>query len=157
MCDKYIGFTQHLAYTFGTNDMASQLFSDETIQKMSMVITKELTGVLTNGKKIKVPDETIRYALSSIFENYRPNTQDIYTRLNIVPDQKIDDYNYIILQTLDLIINDVKENIETNQKNSKLTIWTTILGDNNPHGLRSHDQIKLRKKRPTPMLFNMNY
>jgi hypothetical protein len=41
--------------------------------------------------------------------------------------------------------------------NSKLSAWTTILGDFNEHGLRRHAPIKLREKRPMPMAFNMNY
>ena len=41
--------------------------------------------------------------------------------------------------------------------NEKLTIWTTLLGDFNEHGLRQYPPIKLRNKRPDPMLFHMRY
>jgi hypothetical protein len=52
---------------------------------------------------------------------------------------------------------DVKGNLGMDDNNSKLTIWTTVLGDFNEHGLQSHPKIKLREKRPAPLQFNMNY
>jgi hypothetical protein len=155
---SYSGFTRHTAFTFGNNDLAKQLFSNNTICLLSKEITKYLDGVRNDGKRIIVPDSTILSVLSTVFENYRPNTLDIHSRYNIMSNNNNSiDYNYIIAQTVNIIVEDVKLNIETEQQNSKLTIWTTVLGESNEHGLRSHDQIKLRKKRPTPMLFHMNY
>ena len=43
------------------------------------------------------------------------------------------------------------------ENNRKLTIWTTVYGDFNQHGLQQHSKIKVRNKRPNPMEFNMNY
>ena len=34
------------------------------------------------------------------------------------------------------------------ENNKKLTIWTTVFGDFNSHGLRSHAPIKLRERKP---------
>lgn len=156
---NYLGFTQFANYTFGDNAFAKSLFSDDTIDHISKLVTKYLDGVDPSGKKIVVTCRTISNALSSIFENYRPNTQDIYTRYNITKTTGLpmDDYNYIVYQTVDLIVNQIKLEIETAVQNSKLTVWTTVLGESNQHGLRAHDQIKIRKRKPPGMLFNMNY
>jgi hypothetical protein len=63
----------------------------------------------------------------------------------------------MINQTINLIVNDVKNNLETEENNKKLTIWTTVYGDFNEQGLRSHPPIKIRNKKPASMQFNMNY
>ena len=49
----------------------------------------------------------------------------------------------------------VEQNVQSN--NQKLDKWTTILGDNNKHGLRQHAQIRLNEHKPPGMLFNMTY
>ena len=43
------------------------------------------------------------------------------------------------------------------ENNKKLSIWTTVYGDFNAHGLRQHPPIKIRKKRPDPFQFHMRY
>ena len=43
------------------------------------------------------------------------------------------------------------------EANSKLTKWTTVLGDFNLHQLRSHDVIKILNKHPQHMQFFENY
>jgi len=63
----------------------------------------------------------------------------------------------MIQQTIEIITSEVKNNLEMEENNRKLTVWTTVLGDFNEQGLRSHPEIKIRQKRPTPMQFNMNY
>jgi hypothetical protein len=156
MTSTYTGFLKYSAYSSSPNDLASKIFTEETIKYISEEVTKNLKGLMTNTR-IVVPDENITSVLSNVFENYRPNTQDIYTKYNIIQNKTIDDANYIVLQTIDILVQDIRLNIETINQNNKLTIWTTVLGDNNEHGLRSHDQIKIRKKRPTSMLFHMNY
>ena len=63
----------------------------------------------------------------------------------------------MIDQVINIITTDVKVNLGMDEHNSKLSAWTTILGDFNEHGLRRHAPIKLRERRPMPMAFNMNY
>jgi hypothetical protein len=43
------------------------------------------------------------------------------------------------------------------ENNKKLTIWTTVLGDFNEHGLRSYAPIKIRENNINKVRFNMNY
>jgi len=132
------------------------IFSDKNINKMSSVITQLLTGVDKKNRPIIVPDKTITSVLSGVRSKFRPETGDMYTRYNF-PSNRESDIDRIINETINIIVTDIKDNADVLDCNSKLNIWTTVLGDFNEHGLRSHSKIKLREKRPTPMLFNMNY
>jgi hypothetical protein len=63
----------------------------------------------------------------------------------------------MIDQVIEIIVSDVKTNYETEENNSKLSIWTTVLGTFNDHQLRSHPVIKIKKRHANYMEFNMNY
>ena len=65
--------------------------------------------------------------------------------------------DYIVDQVISLLVRNIRNDLEMQANNSKLTIWTTLLGDFNEHGLRQHAPIKIRNKRPDPMLFHMRY
>ena len=51
----------------------------------------------------------------------------------------------------------IKNDFGMEAANKKLSIWDSVLGDFNEKGLRGHDIIKIKKNRPQPMMFNMNY
>ena len=95
--------------------------------------------------------------MSSVYENFRPETSDIYSRYNIQQSGSSDYLTRMNDEVINIITSDVKNNLGMDQCNSKLTIWTTVLGDFNEAGLRSHPPIKLKERRPSTMLFNMNY
>jgi hypothetical protein len=67
------------------------------------------------------------------------------------------DMRSIINQTINIITSQIRNEMEMAQNNKKLTVWTTLLGDFNKEGLRSHAPIKIRRKHPQYMAFNMNY
>ena len=135
---------------------AGNLFSKSNITQMSKKITELLQGVDKYNRPIIVPDSTITSVMSSVYENFRPEVGDIYSRYTI-PNNIEDYYSRIMNETINVIYLDVKGNLGMDDNNSKLTIWTTLLGDFNEHGLQSHPKIKLREKRPAPLQFNMNY
>jgi hypothetical protein len=149
--NRYVGWQE-------TNSSCKELFSADTIKLISNKITELTHGVDDKNRKIVVPNQTIIDVLNGYENNYRPQTGDIYGRLN-VPKQNPTDYKQdIINQTIERIVNDIKVNVGMAQNNAKLTAWTTVYGDFNAHGLRQHAPIKIRhKKRPAPMQFNMNY
>jgi hypothetical protein len=146
---KYVGLE-----TEDTVD--AYIFSDKNINKMSTVITQLLAGVDKKNRPIIVPDKTITSVLSGVRSKFRPETGDMYSRYNFSSDRE-NDIDRIINEAINIIVTDIKDNADVLECNLKLNIWTTVLGDFNEHGLRSHSKIKLREKRPTPMLFNMNY
>jgi len=68
----------------------------------------------------------------------------------------------LVLHFLSLLLriynlSNIKNQMEMEQANKKLTVWTTLLGDFNKEGLRAHAPIKLRRRHPQYMAFNMNY
>jgi hypothetical protein len=146
---RYVGWN-------GDSLCNEEFFSAKTIKYISSKISEYLKGVDPQNRKIVVSDNNIINVMNSINENYRPQTGDIFGRYNI-PNRPIDHNQEMINQTINLIVNDVKNNLETEENNKKLTIWTTVYGDFNEQGLRSHPPIKIRNKKPASMQFNMNY
>ena len=135
-----------------------QLFDERTVSIISKKITELLMGVDPENRPILVPNKRILQVLDSVNSNFRPQTGDIYARYNIFDGQNTPSYiQQIIDQTIEIIISDVRNNLETEENNRKLTVWTTVLGDFNAQQLRGHDIIKIRERRPNPMQFNMNY
>jgi hypothetical protein len=87
----------------------------------------------------------------------RPNVGDIHTRYIIPPIQTRNDIRDINNQTIGIIVSAIRDEMETTENNKRLTIWNTLYGDFNEAGLRQHPIIKIRKRHPHYMAFNMNY
>ena len=148
---KHVGYKQN-------NICISEYFSENTVKIISQKVTQLLEGVDPNNRPIIVPDKTIYSVMDSIYTNYRPPTGDIYGRYNVPSGSSSESYvQNMIDQVIEVIVSDVKSNLGMEECNSKLSIWTTVLGDFNKHGLMQHPPIKIRNKRPAPMQFNMNY
>ena len=145
---RYVGYEDTISI--------QQFFSNDTVRKISNKITQLLMGVDKHNRPIIVPNQTIFSIMSAVLDNYRPETGDIHSRYNI-PKRGTVGVQSMIDQVINIITTDVKNNIGMEECNRNLSIWTTVLGDFNEHGLRSHSKIKLREKRPMPMAFNMNY
>lgn len=137
-----------------------QYFSQNTIDIISHKVTQLLMGVDPQNRPIIVPDKQIGFVMDTVYRNFIPyNAGDIYTRYVVPNGNNTDSYvQNMIDQVIEIIYSDVKNNIEIDQNNAKLTIWTTILGEGmNEHQLRSFPPLKTLLKRPAPMQFNMNY
>ena len=147
---KYVGYSE--------NECIKKFFSIETVNLISKKVTELTRGVRADNKSIIVPNENIASVMSNIQSNYRPETGDIYTRYNIPSATPFNMFQRMIDMTIGVIVNDIKVNIGMEQCNSKLSIWTTVYGDFNPHGLRQHAPItSIRKKKYQPMFFFENY
>lgn len=151
-------YTQHVLYTEHDNYCIKKLFGAQTRRTISSKITELLAGVDPQNRPIIVPDKTICSVLDSVYNNFRPATGDIYARYNIPSGVNPENYlQSIVDQTIEIIVSDVKNNMLMEQNNSNMSVWTTVLGDFNEHGLQQHPKIKVRNKRPTPMQFHMRY
>ena len=148
-------FIKHVGYI--DNICIQNLYSKGNINKISCKITELLMGVNKDNRPIVVPDKTICSVMSAVYENFRPETGDIYSRYNIPKAREPDFIQRMIDQVINIITTDVKVNLGMDECNRNLSIWTTVLGDFNLHNLRSHSKIKLRERRPQPMAFQMNY
>lgn len=145
----------HAGYV-DTNVGISTLFSKDTVLFISRKVT-ELLSEFYSGGNIIVPIDRIIDILNAIYEAYRPSTGDIYSRYNIPSNENYNCIDEIINQTIQVIVTQVKDNLGMDQLNSKLTKWTTLLGDFNEKGLRSHPPIKINKRKPQSLLINMIY
>lgn len=135
---RYVGWSPFNSGTRGIEKQA--LFSDASIDLISKEITKQLGRDLANGKPIVVPNHRIISVLSELAHNYTEETGDIYGRYNI-PNNNPDFTQKMYYQTINLIVDYVRNSLEMENINGKLSIWNTILGDFNEKGLRSHAPI----------------
>lgn len=150
-----LNYTRYVGYD-ETASGAQRYFSQDVVRTVSKKITELLQGVHPQGKRIIVPDHSICEVMDAVYTAYRPQVGDIYSRY-IVPNENINMKQDMIDQTIELIVRQTKDDLGMQEANSKLTKWTTVLGDFNEHQLRSHDVIKILKKRPQPMQFFENY
>ena len=154
---KHVGFDDTICADNNNTSGLREFFSKKNRDKVGRKITQLLAGVDCKNRDIIIPDKTICSIMSSVYENFRPETGDIYSRYNIPQSGSPDYLVRMNDQVINIITSDVKNNLGMDQCNSKLTIWTTVLGDFNDAGLRSHPPIKLKERRPTTMLFHMRY
>jgi hypothetical protein len=152
---KHVGYSDNLGTDYPSP--TEQFYSQKNVNKISKKITELLMGVDKNNRPIVVPDKNIYNIMNSVYANFRPETGDIFTRYHIPNEKDTNTISHLTNQVINIIVSDIRNNLGMEECNSKLTVWTTVLGDFNKHGLRRHSKIKLREKRITPMLFQMNY
>ncbi len=117
-------------------DVYYRFFSKQIIQYISDEITKRL-GPYKHYKTITVPREQIVSVMDSIWKNtYR-------------------DVDKMIMMTISYIVNYVRDDFDTIEKNNNLNIWVTSFRPE--FGLQQHSKIKLREKRPSTGYFQYNY
>lgn len=150
---------QYVGNYVNTSECYETLFSPQTIRYISTKLSELLRGVDPTGKKIVVTDDVISNSLSGQYNALKPQVGDIYSRYQIMGTQELyrNDVQEIIDRTIQNIYDYVKNEIEMEENNSKLSIWNTVYGDFNSQGLRQTPPIKTKKRRPDPFLFNMNY
>lgn len=139
------------------NPLVQRLFTKTTVRVIQQKTSDYLLGVEPNGKKIVPTERVVIASLYGVFKNFHPTTGDIYGKYTVVDQTQRDDYSYIVDQTISLLVQGIRDDIGMAEQNQKLTIWTTVLGDFNEHGLRQYPPIKINNKRPDPMLFHMRY
>ena len=146
-----------------SNAPVKRLFSKKVLECTQKEITKLLKGVNPNGKDIIVPIETIGSVFSQFLNNQPTNRElgDIYSRFIIDNPREQGIVESIVQRSVSVIVDTITNEYGMIENNKKLSIWTTVLGDFNKHGLNSYSQSQItgaiRKKRPQTMAFNMNY
>lgn len=146
ICDenfmRFVGWSQEHSY----NESLDKYFSQETIDIISRQVTQNLYGVDPNNRPIIVTDDVICHVMSNVYSDSRGKVGDGYGRFNI-PDVTEEDYVMdMIDRSIEIITTSIRNEYGMIEYNSKLTKWTTVLGDFNKHSLRSHDIIKVREK-----------
>lgn len=129
------------------------LFSTETLLLISRAVTDALRDLYSPG--IIVPLDIICNVLNTLYEAYRPPSGDIMTMYNIVSNENPNAVDALINQTINVIVGQVRSQLIMEQNNAKLNKWSTVLGTHNEQGIRSHPVLKIRNRRPQPMMINM--
>lgn len=162
ICDdnyiKYVGYNQHICTSSCGGLCIKTYFSKNNRYKISRKITELLQGVDKYNRPIIIPDKTICNVMNAVYENFQPEIGDIHNRYIISSKSPSNYIQRMIDEVINIITTDVKVNLGIEKHNSTLSVWTTILGDFNKHGLRSHSEIKIRENSVNgKMNFNMNY
>ena len=148
--NKFVGYEQ-------TQDL-NDFFNQNTVQLISKKVSELLQGVHPENKRIVVPDKNIVAVMNQVYTNFRPPVGDIYSRYHIPSQGKTQDYTAeMIDQVIETITSYVRNTMEMEENNSKLTVWTKVYGDFNAHGLRRYSTMKVRLKRPATFQFHMKY
>ena len=151
---------QHVGWeaSVENNPAYEQMWAPERLAQIQNKISQLLQGVRTDGRPIVVPIRTIASVLSQCQQENRPAVGDIFSRYH-QPNAAgtRNDPRDIVDQTIEIIVSHIRTETGITQQNQTLTIWDSVRGDANRKGLRSHPPIKIRKRRPTPMVFNMRY
>lgn len=145
-------YTAHVLYR-DTSLNIQALFSMDTIMLISRTVTSNLLDIVPQG--LVVPIEQITNILNALYEAYRPPSGDPMTMYNIVSNENPNAVDALINQAVNVITQQIRDQLVMERNASKLSAWTTVLGENNPHGIRSHPPLKLRNRRPQTMMFNM--
>jgi hypothetical protein len=131
-------------------------FTDRTLQHISAEVTARLDGVNEQGKPIRVSSVVIAHAMDGVFAR-----MDHPGRSGSFPDPASARagaaLHYLTEQTIFLVADAVRTEVENIQDTAKLTVWTTVLGEHNEHGLRAHPEVFIRGKRKPNAQFYMRY
>ena len=151
---RYIGWK---AGSEGDFDRA--FFSQKTRDYIREKTSALLKCVRSDGRPIIVTDRVISGVMSQIYDvtKFRPQLGDIYTLFNIPASDPRNDGQLLTDMVIETIFTNISTEIEMEENNKKLTVWTTLLGDFNEHGLRSYAPIKINEKNINKVRFNMNY
>jgi hypothetical protein len=151
-------FTRYPGYQDTSVALQKNFFNINTVNTISNKLTELLMGVDPMNRRIIIPNDSIKNIMDSVYLNFRPETGDIFTRYIMPTGLNSDDYvQSMIDQTIEIIYDQVKNNLEMDQHNKSLSVWTTVLGDFNDRGLRSFPPIKILNKHPAYMQFFENY
>ena len=150
-------YYRYVGWEFSDNALTRAFFSDETVKIISKKVTDLLKCTRADNRETVVTDRVITHVMSSVFEAYLPQIGDIYTVFQIPQEQLRDDLKTLAEATVQIITSQIKDEVDMINANQKLTVWTTVLGDHNDHGLRQFSTIKTRKNNINKVRFNMNY
>jgi hypothetical protein len=144
---RYVGVEQKSIY--------DGLYNDKIICNIQQFLAEKLRTFEKQKRRVIIDKEIIISVMQNIISSRIPDVGNIYTHYTIPNEQ--DDISDIINRTIQILYSDLKNEMEMEQNNAKLSVWSTLYGDFNKQGLRAHAPIKIRKNKPQSMLFNMNY
>ena len=152
--DNYL---RYVGWGVSEQPFDKRFFSKETIESVKDQTTKLLKCVRSDGRPIIVSDRVISHVMSQIYDKYRPQLGDMYTMLTIPADHPRDDMKLLTDLVVETIYRNIVTETQMEENNKRLTVWTSVLGDFNEHGLRQYSTIRINKDNINKVRFNMNY
>jgi hypothetical protein len=138
-----------------TNNPGYRLyFSKKNIDYLHYKIHQTL---LQNGHNIRVTDDVLANVMSNVLYGNTPQVGDIFTRYSIPKDFTRNDVAFMNDRVVQIIVHHIINEIDMTKWNESLTVWTTVLGDFNAHGLRGYDVLKYKEKDVPRGQFFENY
>ena len=152
--DNYI---RYVGWSVSEQPFDRKFFSKDTIENIKTKTSNLLRCLRSDGRPIVVSDRVIAHVMSQIYEKYRPQLGDMYTMLTIQAAEPRDDLKLLTDLVVETIYKNIVEETQMEENNKRLTVWTSVLGDFNEHGLRQYTTIKTVKDNINKVRFNMNY
>lgn len=143
---------RHVAFDTSVPD--GSCFPPNVIQYIQQQVLQRSKCQIPQG--VFVPENIIKDVLSQEYSNLRPPTGDIYSRY-ILPTPINSSYWDLVNRIVNTILQASVNTLQIERANLNYNAWDQVLGTFNRHGIRPHDVIKVRDKRPTTGLFNWNY
>lgn len=111
---------------YSSNLFYQQLISDENIQRLQVMITKELEGVHPLGIPIVVKKQAIRDVMNNSYESKsREHIGDMFSRHHQNRESLRCDYDLLNQETFNKIVKSVKSDLAQQSTYEKLSIWTS--------------------------------
>jgi hypothetical protein len=123
-----------------------EYFSQKTVDIIARQVMQNLIGLYPGNTPIKVADKVICHVMSNVYQDKMSKVGDIYTIFTIPDTRKVNFVQNMIDRVIEIITLHIRTEHDMIENNSKLSKWTTVLGDFNKHNLRSHSIIKVRDK-----------
>lgn len=150
-------FYRYVGWSVSQGELDKRFFSEQTVRDISQKLQELLKCLRKDGRPIIVADRVIAHMMSEVFYKNRPQLGDGYFMYNIPAAEPRNDYETMKDMVVEMIFNNIKTEYEMDENNRKLTIWTSVLGDFNKHGLRQYTNLKINEKNINKVRFNMNY
>lgn len=150
-------FYRYVGWSVSQGELDKRFFSETTVRDISTKLSELLKCLRKDGRPIVVADRVIAHMMSEVFYKNRPQLGDGYFMYNIPAAEPRNDYETMKEMVIEMIFNTIKTEYEMDENNRKLTIWTSVLGDFNKHGLRQYTNLKINEKNINKVRFNMNY
>lgn len=152
--DNYL---RYVGWSVSEQPFDRKFFSKETVEIIKRKTTDLLKCLRSDKRPIIVTDRVIGHMMSQIYSTYRPQLGNMYTMLTITAAEPRDDMKTLIDLTVEAIYRTIATETQMEENNKRLTVWTSVLGDFNEHGLRQYTTIKTVKDNINKVRFNMNY
>lgn len=144
---------RHVGWGNEACSLYTVFFTRQVMSDISCRVTKRLENVREDGRSIVVTDDVILNVMDSVYTNRSGGATNIHSRF-ILKQNPIED---LVCQAVNAIVDTVSAETIQEATNSKLTKWTTLYGEHNAHGLRSHSGIKLNNNSFHGASDHMNY